>query len=167
MSHQFNCAACKNVWRELVNLIMLHRLDRVAIICGSINSSLSPLKRNIKELVKPCWEKVSPRKSFVTCFQIMVKLLLTKVIVKIFSLAENVIKFCRQGIYQWGILKNSWYTKYSKHRTFSLTDFILFSYVSNWVLFLKCYFARMNGYTYKLFCQPNNFVDLKMTYFWK
>ena len=110
MSHQFNRAACRNVWRELVNLmIMLPRIHRVAIIRGSINSSLSPLKRNIKELVKfyeipyvkkLLRQKVSMRKNFVTCFQIMVKLLLTKVAVRISLLAENFIKFCQWNIYR-------------------------------------------------------------------
>ena len=28
MSHQFNCAAWRNVWRELVNFIMLQRIHR-------------------------------------------------------------------------------------------------------------------------------------------
>ena len=108
MSHQFNRAVCKNVWRELVNLITSHRIHRVTIIRGRINSSLSPLKRNIKELAKfyeiPYGKnfvgKVLSRKSFVTCFQIMVKLLLTKVTVKISSLPENFIKFCWRDIYQ-------------------------------------------------------------------
>ena len=79
------------------------------IIRDSFNVSVSLLKRNIKELVKfyeiPCGaktrqQKVSQRKNFVTCFQIMVKFLLTKVAVKISSLAENFIKFCRQNICQ-------------------------------------------------------------------
>ena len=109
MSHQFNQAACRNVGRELVNLIMLQRIHRVVVICGLINSSLSPMKRNIKELVKfygiPYWkklsrQKVSPRKNFITCFQIMTKLLLTKVVVKISLLAENFIKFCWWNIYR-------------------------------------------------------------------
>ena len=109
VSHQFNRAACRNVWRELVNLITSQKIHRLVIIRGSIISSLSSLKRNIKELVKfyeiPYGkklrrQKVSPRKNFVTCFQIMLKLLLTKVTVKISSLAENFIKFCRRNIYQ-------------------------------------------------------------------
>ena len=109
MSHQFNRAGYRNVWRELVNLITSQGIHRVAIICGSINSSLSPLKRNIMELVrfyeipygkKRRWQNVSPRKNLVTCFQIMVKLLLTKVAVKMSSLAENFIKFCRRNIYR-------------------------------------------------------------------
>ena len=104
MSHQFSSAACRNVWREMIHLIMSQRIHRVAIIRGSINSSLSPLKINIRELVKfyqmPYGkklrrQKVSPRKKFVTYFQIIVKLLLTKVAVKISSLAENYIKFCK------------------------------------------------------------------------
>ena len=108
-SHQFNRAACRNVWRELANLITSQRIHRVAIIRGSINSFLSPLKRNIKELVKfyeipylkkLLRQKVSTRKNFVTWFQIMVKLLLTKVAVRISLLAENFIKFCQWNIYR-------------------------------------------------------------------
>ena len=109
MSHQFNRAAFRNVWRELVDLITSQRIYRVAIIRGSVNSSLNPLQRNIKELVnfyeipygkKLGRQKVSLRKKIVTCFQIMVKLLLTKVAVKISSLAGNFIKFYRQNIYR-------------------------------------------------------------------
>ena len=79
------------------------------IIRDSINSSVSLLKRNIKESIKfyeipygakTRQQKVSLRKNFVTCFQIMVKLLLAKVAVKISSLTENFIIFCRRNIYQ-------------------------------------------------------------------
>ena len=79
------------------------------IIRGSINSSVSPLERNIKDLVKfyeiPYGkklrqQKVSLRKNFVTFFQIMFKLVLTKVGVNISSLAQNFIKFCWRNIYQ-------------------------------------------------------------------
>ena len=88
MLHQFIHAASRNVWRELVNSITLQRIHRVAIICGPFNSSLSPLKRNIKELVKfyeiHYGEKIC-RQKVITCFQIMVKLLLSKVAVNILS----------------------------------------------------------------------------------
>ena len=80
------------------------------IIGSSINSSVSLLKRSIKELVKlyeilygkkVCQQIVLlKKKNFVICFQIMVKLPLTNVMVKMSSLAENFIKFCQQNIYQ-------------------------------------------------------------------
>ena len=79
------------------------------IIGSSVNSSVSLLKRSIKELVKlyeilydkkVCQQIVLLKKKFVTCFQIMVKLPLTKVMVKMSSLAENFIKLCQQNIYQ-------------------------------------------------------------------
>ena len=124
MSHQLNCAACRNVWRELVNLMIISsRIHRVAIICGSINWSLSPLKRNIKELVKfyeipyvkkLLRQKVSTRKNFVTCFQIMVKLLLTKVTVRISLLAENSIKFCQLNKVVNYLTAGSFFLKYTE-----------------------------------------------------
>ena len=99
-----------------------------------------------------------PTKINLSSFIFMVKLLSTKVTVKISSLAENLSNFANEIFtdkVSWKILwvKVSKFIniKYSKHGTFSLTDFTLFSYVSNWVLFLKYYFARMNRYTYKLF----------------
>ena len=81
----------------------------MTIIHGSINSSVSLLKRSIKELVKlyeilygkkVCQQIVLLKKKIVTCLQIMVKLPLTKVMVKMSSLAENFIKLCQQNIYQ-------------------------------------------------------------------
>ena len=109
MSHQFNRAACRNVWKRIGKFDYVAKETRVMIIQGSINSSVSLLKRNIKELVKlneipygkkVCQQIVLLKKNFVTCFQIMVKLPLTKVMVKMSSLAENFIKFCQQNIYQ-------------------------------------------------------------------
>ena len=110
---------------------MSQRIYRVAIIHGSFNSSLSPLKRNIKELVKfweihyrekICWQKV------VTCFQIMVKLLLSKVAVNILSNFANKI-FTDKASWKilWVKVSKFISIEYSKNGTFSLTDFTLFS----------------------------------------
>ena len=110
---------------------MSQRIYRVAIICSSFNSFLSPLKRNIKELVKFCeihYKEKICRQKVVTCFQIMVKLLLTKVAVNILSNFANKI-FTNKA--SWKILwvKVSKFTdiEYSKNGTFSLTDFTLLS----------------------------------------
>ena len=69
----------------------------------------------------------------------MAKLLLTKVAVKIFSVAANIIKFADEIFTDKAFWKILWLKvskfiniEYSKHVTYSLTDFTLFSYVSEY-----------------------------------
>ena len=121
-------------------------LKRIGKFDYVTNSFLSPLKRNIKELVK-------------FCFQIMVKLLLTKVTVNILSNFANKI-FTNKASWKiiWVKVSKFIDIEYSKNGTFSLTDFTLLSMYLTEFYFLNIILQgwidlRTNFLPIKQFCQ--------------